>query len=346
MKKLIAMLGTGLLLCYPVDAQTSPDEKPAATAAKPATQAWEAAEVMNLNARIVSLHQEGKYDEALPLAEKVLEMRERTLKADDQRIADSLANLAALRSGKKEYGKAQELYQRALLLYEATAGPDSPPVVGVLNQLTVVWYRKRDFDKAEAAAQRLVGIAERQHGPESIETARALIGRAELERLQGHDKAAREVYARVLNIAEKSPPAAVPVMITQSLANYLGIVYASGDSNPLVERINKLLISIGAASLERATRTEQGGVLNGKAVYKTQPSYPVAAKQSREQGTVLVKVTVDETGRVIEAIPLNGPLLLRGASVIAAKKWRFTPTLLDGVPVRVTGTITFSFALQ
>ncbi|MCA1629123.1 MAG: energy transducer TonB, partial [Acidobacteria bacterium] len=82
------------------------------------------------------------------------------------------------------------------------------------------------------------------------------------------------------------------------------------------------------------------------AVVRPQPGYPPLARQGRVQGTVLVRVVVDETGKVIEAEPVCGPRALQEASVQSAKKWKFTPTLLDGVPVRVSGTIRFNFVLQ
>jgi periplasmic protein TonB len=57
-------------------------------------------------------------------------------------------------------------------------------------------------------------------------------------------------------------------------------------------------------------------------------------------------VMVDEAGRVIEAEPLCGPPLIREAGVEAVRKWRFSPTLRNGRPVKVTGTVTINFELR
>jgi protein TonB len=92
--------------------------------------------------------------------------------------------------------------------------------------------------------------------------------------------------------------------------------------------------------------TISGGVLNGKAIAKPQPAYPPIAKAARASGAVIVSVTVDESGRVISASAVSGHPLLRQAAVQAAHGWRFSPTLLSGQPVKVTGTITFNFNLQ
>jgi periplasmic protein TonB len=89
-----------------------------------------------------------------------------------------------------------------------------------------------------------------------------------------------------------------------------------------------------------------GGVLNGKAISKPAPPYPAVAKAARASGTVVVQITVDESGRVISAAAVSGHPLLRQAAVQAAHQARFSPTLLSGQPVKVTGTITYNFNLQ
>ncbi|MGH9943558.1 MAG: TonB family protein [Pyrinomonadaceae bacterium] len=89
-----------------------------------------------------------------------------------------------------------------------------------------------------------------------------------------------------------------------------------------------------------------GGVLNGKAVSKPQPAYPPIAKAARAAGTVVVQVTVDESGKVVSARAVSGHPLLQQAAVQSAYGWRFSPTMLSGQPVKVTGTISFNFQLQ
>jgi protein TonB len=89
-----------------------------------------------------------------------------------------------------------------------------------------------------------------------------------------------------------------------------------------------------------------GGVLNGKAISKPSPAYPPIARAAHSSGSVVVQVKVDECGNVVSAKAISGPPLLQQAAVEAAYAWRFTPTLLAGEPVKVTGTITFNFLLQ
>jgi protein TonB len=89
-----------------------------------------------------------------------------------------------------------------------------------------------------------------------------------------------------------------------------------------------------------------GGILNGKAVSLPSPTYPEMAKRARSAGVVEVEVLIDITGKVVSAKATKGPPLLMQAAEQAAKQARFTPTLLSGQPVRITGTINYNFTLN
>jgi len=89
-----------------------------------------------------------------------------------------------------------------------------------------------------------------------------------------------------------------------------------------------------------------GGALNGRAITLPQPAYPDQARRARVSGTITVDVVVDEQGKVISATAQNGPALLREPAIQAALKAKFSPTLLSGQPVKVSGTINYKFTLS
>ena len=93
-------------------------------------------------------------------------------------------------------------------------------------------------------------------------------------------------------------------------------------------------------------RLVSGGVLNGYAVSKPAPAYPPVARAARVEGTVVVQVTVDESGEVVTAYPAGGHPLLQQAAVAAARRAEFVPTRLGGRPVRISGVLTYNFVLQ
>jgi tetratricopeptide (TPR) repeat protein len=84
-------------------------------------------------------------------------------------------------------------------------------------------------------------------------------------------------------------------------------------------------------------------VLNGRAVKLVKPGYSASARKGHASGTVLVRVLIDEEGKVIAATASTGNPLLWPACVEAAKASLFSPTLLDDKPVKVTGMIQYNF---
>jgi TonB family protein len=89
-----------------------------------------------------------------------------------------------------------------------------------------------------------------------------------------------------------------------------------------------------------------GGVLNRRVKKKPQPEYPAEAKAARAMGTVVVQVVVDEKGEVASAAAVSGHPLLQAASVEAARRAKFEPTILCGRPVKVSGVVTYNFVLR
>ncbi len=90
-------------------------------------------------------------------------------------------------------------------------------------------------------------------------------------------------------------------------------------------------------------RPISGGVLNGKAISLPKPDYPADARAAGVDGVVVVQVTIDEQGNVAEARAVSGPPQLQQVSISAALQAKFSPTLLMGEPVKVTGVIVYNF---
>jgi TonB family protein len=98
-----------------------------------------------------------------------------------------------------------------------------------------------------------------------------------------------------------------------------------------------------SAQETKPVEPEKPAVINGKAISLPKPSYPLEAKTVKASGTVSVKVLIDEEGNVIEAKGENGHPSLREAAEKSALQAKFTPTLINGKKVRVTGIITYNF---
>jgi protein TonB len=85
------------------------------------------------------------------------------------------------------------------------------------------------------------------------------------------------------------------------------------------------------------------GMLNSRAISLPRPAYPPAAKTAGVSGSVNVTVLVDEQGNVTSAKAVSGHPLLRPAAEAAARQARFNPPKMDSQPVKMTGTLLYSF---
>lgn len=119
----------------------------------------------------------------------------------------------------------------------------------------------------------------------------------------------------------------------------------SGPSGPVTEGSVRGAPAVSAPK-NLPSAPISGRVLNGKVISKPAPAYPAAAMKDRVEGVVVVAVTIDEEGKVMTAEAVGGPELLREAAVAAALRARFTPTRLDGQPVKVSGRLVYNFKLR
>lgn len=76
------------------------------------------------------------------------------------------------------------------------------------------------------------------------------------------------------------------------------------------------------------------------------PVYPAIAQAARVSGMVIIEATIGPSGDVLDAKVLRSIPLLDAAALDAVRKWRFTPTLLNGRAVAVVMTVTVDFKLQ
>lgn len=86
-----------------------------------------------------------------------------------------------------------------------------------------------------------------------------------------------------------------------------------------------------------------GGLERGRALQLPRPSYPSIAREARVQGQVEVQVLIDIDGKVIAASGISGHPLLQSACLTAARDSLFSPTTLDGMPVKVVGVLRYNF---
>jgi CHAT domain-containing protein len=148
-------MALGLLVIVPkqVTGQAQPPQ--------PAQQSAELQAAQKLNQQSVQLYQQGKYAEAIPLAEKALAIREKVLGKEHPDVAQSLNNLAVLYKSQGNYSKAEPLLVRALAIREKVLGKEHPDVATSLNNLALLYWSQGDITRTTDFLTRGLAIEEK-----------------------------------------------------------------------------------------------------------------------------------------------------------------------------------------
>ena len=308
----------------------------------PQPQNSQLVESRELNAKVVNLYREGKYDEAVSVGKRALELRERVLGAENPELVPVLINLGEVYRAEKKFSDAQSSYERALAIGEKAFGAEDKRLAPILDKLAYLAIERKEDGKAEELFSRSLSITEKSLGPDAPELNTAAFGLAEIYRFHKDYSKADPLYQRVIRIREKLRGKDDSELL-KVLESYVMSLFAqerTADAAEIQKRIGSLLMAKGII---------EGGVLNGRALKLATPPYPEAARRDHASGVVQVRVLIDENGRVIQAEAVRSGLMnvaLVAVSEEAARQSRFTPTLLSGKPVRVYGIIIYNFVAQ
>jgi protein TonB len=94
--------------------------------------------------------------------------------------------------------------------------------------------------------------------------------------------------------------------------------------------------------------TVQGGDIGTAMISAKPPRYPMDARRKREQGIVVLSVTLGVDGKVssVTVQRSSGFASLDNAAREAVRQWRWAPTVRNGEPVLVRGVVEIPFVLQ
>jgi len=88
-----------------------------------------------------------------------------------------------------------------------------------------------------------------------------------------------------------------------------------------------------------------GRSLENLVVERVPPSWP-PEKNMRVAGDVVVKATIDETGKIVSARAICGHPLKRSSAISAVREWKFRPYTAGGKAHRVSGILTVHFPVE
>ncbi|MFT5328024.1 MAG: hypothetical protein ACI8P0_005931, partial [Planctomycetaceae bacterium] len=159
------------------------------------------------NTQLVQLLRQGKFTEATPLGETVLEIRRKVLGVDHPDYATSLGHLAAVYYLQGDAAKAEPLFLEARDIRKRVLGVEHPDYAMSLNNLAHLYGAHGDAAKAEPLLLEAFDIRKRVLGVEHPDYATSLNNLASFyESLGDTAKAeplyleARDIWKRVLGV--------------------------------------------------------------------------------------------------------------------------------------------------
>ena len=89
-----------------------------------------------------------------------------------------------------------------------------------------------------------------------------------------------------------------------------------------------------------------GNIKIPKRIAYAAPVYPSIAQAARLEGNVTLEAVIGVDGAITNLHVVRSVPLLDHAAMDAVRQWRYTPTLLNGVPIPILMTVTVSFRLK
>jgi TonB family protein len=96
----------------------------------------------------------------------------------------------------------------------------------------------------------------------------------------------------------------------------------------------------------RSTPPSFVGNPTGRILKQPRPAYPLAARDQRIQGTVVLAAIIGKNGKITRLTYMSGPLALYESARSAVSQWEYSPYTRNGEATEVTAEIEVNYELQ
>jgi eukaryotic-like serine/threonine-protein kinase len=145
----------------------------------------------------------GSYSEARRQFERALELRRRTLGAEDAKTLKTMMSLGQVALRQFKYAEAEALESQALEDQRRLLGPEHPNTLLAMSNLAAVYEGEGKFAQAEALDVRTLGIRKLVLGPEHPETLGSMNNLAAVYEDEGKYVQAESLYTEALETRKR-----------------------------------------------------------------------------------------------------------------------------------------------
>ena len=314
-------------------------------------------EVKKLDAEVVRLFQQGKYEEALPIAQKVIQIKEKELGKDHIETAKALRNAGFIYYFLNNQKEAEKNFEGALEIFEKLTAPTKEENLLTADVLERLAYIKYGFGKRESMEfffEKALLAYEKAGEKDSLKASKILFS-------LGNLKSAKREFGKASNLFEQALAIRVKKLGEKNSDTIVAFkssacVLKKDDKEKQIKRIKETYFPTAELAengnlkwledkTEKDSKSTESGVINGKALSLPKPAYPVEARKVRADGSVNVQVEINEKGDVVYACGAFNTVhrSLIEAAEAAAYGAKFSPALLNGKPVKFSGIIVYNF---
>ncbi len=160
-------------------------------------------EARQLQDEATELYDGGRPEEALPLAERALEIRETVYGRGHPLTASTLNTMGLILQSLGDFEGARPYQERALAILERALGAEHSLTAVALHNLGALLRAMGDPSAAGSYFERALAIQEKVLGPDHPDVATSLINLGALRQAAGDFDGARSCYERALTIVER-----------------------------------------------------------------------------------------------------------------------------------------------
>ncbi len=298
-----------------------------------------------LNQKVVAQFKAGKLEEAQRLGQEALKAVIEHFGDRHSETASAYSNLGEIFNARKKYSEAAGNFRKALDIYKLAADKNRKDIARVFDSLAISLALGGKSDDGEKTVEEFVAFAETSYGAESkdllpiLKTARSYF-------------AYKKIFEKAEKLFVREYRLTRTVFGTESaeLENVSDDFFCYTTQFSPDKQMDKTSEFNVAADkgiepdFVRIPAKLEPGVINGKAVFLAKPEYSPMMRASGFRGLVHVSVLVDEGGVVVKAkaMCITDEIVKKSVEE-AAMKSLFRPTEYYGVPIKISGTISYQF---
>jgi CHAT domain-containing protein/tetratricopeptide (TPR) repeat protein len=244
-----------------------------------------------LTTEALALGEQGRWQEALPLAEEALQINRAIRGEKHVHYAGSLCNLGYACSFLGDYPRAEALYRQAIECLEKAHAENHPFFAISLENLANCFVDQGDYARAEPLRRQVLEIRKRTLGENHGQYAKALENMANLCHNMGDEASAEPLHRQALDIFKKALGEAHPDYA--NTLNNLACLYGDQGDYARAEPLIRQAMEIRKKSLGEAHPGYANSLNNLAFLYGSQGDYARAQSLYRQALEIQKKIVGD-----------------------------------------------------